>query len=100
MRGRLGLLVAFGSLVLTVGISMPAVAGSACFKNLDQKDLYLDIRYRTGKVVEMQLKPGEKRRFDDVDQGDVYCYSFSPMAKTCDNQSPVHLTSCSNPKFQ
>jgi len=76
----------------------PALAGSQCFKNLDNHPIYITLRYASGDRVVMHLQPGEKRRFDNVRSGDVYCYSSNPIGRNkCPNENPVHLTSCQNP---
>jgi hypothetical protein len=84
----------------TAVIAAPALAGSQCFKNLDSRPLYITLRYQNGDRLVMHLRPGEKRRFDNVQPGDAYCYSFKPIgANECPNYNPVHLTSCQNPKL-
>ncbi len=98
MIGRLTLVVA--AVLAIAGGASPALAGSQCFKNLDQQLIYITLRYRDGRNVAMQLRPGEKRRFNDVQVGDAYCYSFQPIGTDCPNRNPVHLTSCDNPALQ
>jgi hypothetical protein len=97
MKHCLGCLL-IAMLVAVLG-SSAASAGSQCFKNLDDRDLYVSLRYADGRTVELKLKAGEKRRFDDVKDGDHYCYSFSPISKECEYRSPVYLTSCSDPRL-
>lgn len=96
-RAFLGLLVAAG-FVFSSGLNA-AQAGSQCFKNLDKQHLYITLRYANGDKLVMRLKPGEKRRFDNVRTGDAYCYSFNPIGEDCPNRNPVHLTSCQNPEL-
>ena len=61
------------------------------------RDRYISLRYQSGKAVDMRLRPGETRRFNDVRPGDYYCYSFSPIGKDCPNRRPLNLDSCSSP---
>jgi hypothetical protein len=98
MFGKLCLAFAAAFVLMAAGAG-PVMAGSQCFKNLDKQNLYITVRYRDGRVVHLNLKPGEKVRFDNVKNGDAYCYSFEKIGKDCPNRNPVHLTSCKNPKL-
>jgi hypothetical protein len=90
------LATAFG-LAINAG---PALAGSQCFKNLDKRLLYITLQYANGDKVVMRLRPGEKRRFNNVGAGDSYCYSFNVIeGDDCPNRNDVHLTSCQNPNL-
>jgi hypothetical protein len=92
-------LVAATAFGLAIG-GGPAFAGSQCFKNLDKQLLYITLRYANGDNVVMRLRPGEKRRFNNVGRGDRYCYSFDAIGEDdCPNENPVHLTSCQNPQL-
>ena len=78
----------------------PAWAGSQCFKNLDDRPIYITLRYANGDVLIMNLRPGEKRRFNNVNHGDAYCYSFNPITEDeCPNRDSVHLDSCTDPRL-
>lgn len=96
---RIAIGIGLGALLVAFGATTPAHAGSQCFKNLDKQELHISLRYRSGRKVDMKLSPGEKRRFDDVNEGDTYCYSFSPIGRECTNRNPVHMRSCSNSKL-
>lgn len=88
-----------GAFLMTFGSAIPAQAASQCFKNLDNQNIHISLRYKSGAKVDMELRPGEKRRFNNVGRGDIYCYSFQPIGRDCPNKNPVHLTSCQNPQL-
>lgn len=93
-----GMTVAVGmALLSTAG---PALAGSQCFKNLDNKPIFITLRYANGDYLVMNLKPADKRRFDNVKNGDSYCFSFNPISPDeCPNRNPVHLDSCTDTRL-